>query len=277
MSHQWLRLWHDMPNDPKFRTVARASKQPVSLVVAVYVHLLVDASRNVTRGHVTVTAEDLASALDVTEDDIYAVLHAMEGRLMEGDYLSGWDKRQVKREDDGNPDTGAKSAAERKAEQRAREKEAEKSVVDELCHDESRGVTVEKRREDESKPITNADALVVTGKPETSICPHKKIIELYAQHLPEHPYPRIWEGQRQQNLAARWRWVLTAKKPDGAPYATDSESALSFFNRFFAYVAKSDFLTGRNGRWQGLDLGWLVKAENFAKVISGNYENKEPA
>ena len=25
------------------------------------------------------------------------------------------------------------------------------------------------------------------------------------------------------------------------------------------------------------DLGWLVKAENFAKVVSGNYENKEAA
>ena len=50
-----------------------------------------------------------------------------------------------------------------------------------------------------------------------------------------------------------------------------------FFDRFFAYVAKSDFLTGRDGKWQGCDLGWLVKAENFAKVISGNYENKEAA
>ena len=64
MSNHWLRLWHDMPNDPKWRTIARVSQQPLALVQAMYVHLLVDASRNVTRGHASVTHEDLASALD---------------------------------------------------------------------------------------------------------------------------------------------------------------------------------------------------------------------
>lgn len=123
---------------------------------------------------------------------------------------------------------------------------------------------------------TNTDVLVVAGKPAPN-CPHQKIISIYGNHLPTMPFPKIWEGQRQQNLAARWRWVMTAKKPDGAPYATDTESALSFFDRFFGYVAKSEFLTGRDGKWQGCDLGWLVKAENFAKVLSGNYENKEAA
>ena len=58
--------------------------------------------------------------------------------------------------------------------------------------------------------------------------------------------------------------------------AFDAEFA-GFFDRFFAYVARSDFLTGRNGKWQGCDLGWLVKAANFAKVVSGNYEAREDA
>ncbi len=133
----------------------------------------------------------------------------------------------------------------------------------------------EREEKEKSKP-TNANALVVAGNPAPN-CPHQKIIELFGNHLPTMPYPKIWEGQRQTNLAARWRWVLTAKKHDGSPYATDADSALSFFDRFFAYVAKSDFLTGRDGKWQGCDLGWLVKAENFAKVVSGNYENKEAA
>ena len=91
------------------------------------------------------------------------------------------------------------------------------------------------------------------------------------------PYPRIWEGSRRNHLKARWRWALTPRKPDGSPYATDAATALAFFDRFFGYVAKSDFLTGRNGNWQGCDLGWLVKAANFAKVVSGNYEAREEA
>lgn len=50
MANSWFRLWHDMPTDPKFRTIARASKQPLALVIAVYLHVLVDASNANERG-----------------------------------------------------------------------------------------------------------------------------------------------------------------------------------------------------------------------------------
>lgn len=143
---EWFRLWHDMPNDPKWRTVARTSGQPISLVLSVALHLMVDASRNVTRGHVTVTAEDVASALDVTDEAVEAVLEAMQGRILDGDKLTGWEKRQPKREDAGDPATGAKSAAERKRLQRERErlaKEAEEASRKSSRHEESREVTLD--------------------------------------------------------------------------------------------------------------------------------------
>lgn len=108
-------------------------------------------------------------------------------------------------------------------------------------------------------------------------CPHQQIIDLYAKHLPTLPQPRIWESKRADNLRARWRWVLTAKKPNSTRYAVDPASALDFFDRLFVYVAASDFLTGRDGKWSGCDLAWLVKAENFAKVIEGKYENRTEA
>ena len=151
MSNQWLRLWHDMPNDPKWRTIARTSSQPISLVQAVYLHLLVDASRNVTRGHTDVTSEDLASALDVTDEAIEAILTAMQGRVLEGRALSGWEKRQPKREDSGDPETGAKSAAQRKREQREREKKQATKGDETPCHDESRNVTLDKDTDKEKE------------------------------------------------------------------------------------------------------------------------------
>ncbi|WP_258257084.1 DnaT-like ssDNA-binding domain-containing protein [Pseudomonas chlororaphis] len=157
----WLRLWHDMPNDPKWRTIARVSAQPIALVQAMYVHLLVDASRNVTRGHVTVTKEDIASALDVTEDQVEAVFQAMQGRVMDGEQLTGWEGRQPKREDVGNPETGAKSAAQRKRDQRERLKKKAEELDG---HDASRGVTLGHDREEEIRedlkqtpPPTRAD------------------------------------------------------------------------------------------------------------------------
>jgi hypothetical protein len=144
MANSWLRLWHDMPNDPKWRTIARLSGQPVALVQATYLHLLVSASQNVTRGHANVTHEDLASALDVTERDISLILDAMQGRVLEGSCLSGWEKRQVKRDDSGNPATGAMSAAERKRAQRERQRLAKEK---EECHGESHDVTTDKDKD----------------------------------------------------------------------------------------------------------------------------------
>lgn len=143
---EWFRLWHDMPNDPKWRTIARVSGQPIPVVISVALHVMVDASRNVTRGHVDVTAEDVASALDVTDEAVEAVLEAMQGRILDGDKLTGWEKRQPKREDAGDPATGAKSAAERKRLQRERErlaKEAEEASRKSSRHEESREVTLD--------------------------------------------------------------------------------------------------------------------------------------
>lgn len=100
MANQWLRLWHDMPNDPKWRTIARVSKQPISAVLAVYVHLLVIASNATERGRTqNVCSEDLASALDLDTEQVDAILSAMQGRVLDGDMVSGWAKRQVERED----------------------------------------------------------------------------------------------------------------------------------------------------------------------------------
>ncbi|WP_257835253.1 hypothetical protein [Burkholderia glumae] len=167
---EWFRLWHDMPNDPKWRTIARASGQPIHLVLSVALHLMVDASRNVTRGHVTVTEEDVASALDVTNEAVEAIFSAMQGRVLDGDRLSGWEKRQPKREDSGNPETGAKSAAERKRAQREREKsipgsESEEGVT--RSHETSRTDTdTEKSKEEPPIPPKGGNGPEETGESE---------------------------------------------------------------------------------------------------------------
>lgn len=154
MANQWLRLWHDMPTDPKWRTIARHSKQSIALVQATYLHLLVSASRNVTRGHAEVTTEDLASALDCDDEQIEAILNAMQDRVLDGMSLSGWETRQPKREDAGDDQGPAKSAAERKRAQREREKQRESGSTVTTSHDESRGVTTDKDKDKEEEKET---------------------------------------------------------------------------------------------------------------------------
>ena len=124
---------------------------------------------------------------------------------------------------------------------------------------------------------TEAKASLSSATP-TPPCPHVEIIELYAQHLPNLPQPKaeLWDGARATALRQRWAWLLTAKKKTGERYAANKVEGLDWFSRFFAYVGESDFLTGRGGKW-ACDLGWLVKADNFSKVVQGNFENKEAA
>lgn len=99
MINSWLRLWHDLPNDPKWRTIARVSGQPISVVIAVYIHLLVEASKASERGVTHCDAEDIASALDEQAENIQAVFDAMQGRVLANGRLTGWSLRQPVRED----------------------------------------------------------------------------------------------------------------------------------------------------------------------------------
>lgn len=122
----------------------------------------------------------------------------------------------------------------------------------------------------------DTDVSLVGGLP---TCPHLKLLEIFGQHLPELPQPKpeLWSGKNADAMRARWKWVLTARKTSGARYASNQAEALDFFARFFKFVGASDFLMGRSGKWTNCDLGWLMKADNFAKVIQGNYQNKEAA
>jgi hypothetical protein len=107
-------------------------------------------------------------------------------------------------------------------------------------------------------------------------CPHRKVLELFGKHLPmlPQPKPELWSGQRAKHLAARWKWLLTATKKNHERYATTEDEALQWLDRFFGYVAQSEFLTGRDSKWSGCDLGWLCNEENFAKVVQGNYHRE---
>lgn len=100
MSLDWLRLWHDMPTDPKWRTIARVSEQRIGDVIAVYLFALTNASQSVTRGVLHGWRhEDVATALDMEESAVERVFKAMQGRVLDGDKISGWEVRQPKRED----------------------------------------------------------------------------------------------------------------------------------------------------------------------------------
>ena len=46
------------------------------------------------------------------------------------------------------------------------------------------------------------------------------------------------------------------------------------FENFFKRIESSDFLTGKNGSWNGCNFDWVFKPQNLIKIIEGNYDNK---
>lgn len=94
-------------------------------------------------------------------------------------------------------------------------------------------------------------------------CPHKKIIDLFHRNLPQCPRVRVWTSTRESHLATRWK-----EDPE--------RQALEWWDDFFRYISKSSFLTGKveqNSRKPFFaTLDWIVKLENFAKILEGKYE-----
>jgi hypothetical protein len=95
-------------------------------------------------------------------------------------------------------------------------------------------------------------------------CPQKKIIESYHRNLPSNPRVEEWGVTQERNLKARWR-------------SKEKRQNVEWWDRFFQYVASCDFLVGKVDGGQGAffaSLRWLVKPENFAKVLEGFYNRK---
>ena len=46
------------------------------------------------------------------------------------------------------------------------------------------------------------------------------------------------------------------------------------FEEYFRRVAKSDFLTGRSGKWRGCTLDWLLRPDTISKVLNGTYDDR---
>lgn len=110
------------------------------------------------------------------------------------------------------------------------------------------------------------------GKPALPNCPHEEIIQAYHEQLPTLPRVKVWNEDRESNLRARWRERCAQGK-----YST-TEEGLAYWTRLFKHVNDCPWLMGqitpRDGKPFFADLAWLVKPENFAKLIEGKYDRR---
>ena len=278
----WFRMYADFLNDPKLISLAFEDQRHFIGVLALKCDGAID---DVADGDLL----DRIVAQRLWID--HAVIRDVKRRLIAAGLIDAswqplaWEKRQMRSDVDA---TGA--------ERQRRYREAQKrnalrdgavtrleEDTDKDKEDSYESLSPGFPDDDAGEPENQSEAADQADQPATKqtlpACPHLELLDIFAEKLPELPQPKpeLWEGQRAKNLSARWKWCLTAKKRNGERYATSKAEALDFFKRYFGYVGKSDFLTGRDGRWSGCDLAWLVKADNFAKVLQGNYENRQEA
>ena len=267
MANQWLRLWHDMPTDPKWRTISKASGQRIGDVMAVYVHILVCASNASERGRTqSFNSEDVASALDLETEQVDQIVSAMQGRVLDDDMVRGWEKRQVSREDGS-------------AERAKAWREARKAAVERNSNAGERNSNAGERKRtpdtdtDTDKEDTSPSAAIVSLPTDRQPpCEYQAVVDLYNETLPELPSARLMTEKRKKAIKSFWTWVLTSKKSDGKPRATNSSEALGWIGEYFARARDNDFLmgrtppTGQHANWR-CDLDFLLTDKGKTQVI----------
>ncbi|BEP44060.1 hypothetical protein [Variovorax sp. V15] len=178
---------------------------------------------------------------------------------------------------------GAKTNAERQREyrKRLREKEeedgsssGENSVTDGDVTENKASrnalrntVTTEKRRVEKkrkgAKAPMSADNLPtwMTG-----------LVDLYHEVLPELPGVRVMDKARDQALRDFRDWVLTSKRQDGTPRATNDAEVLDWAREYFGRARNNDFIMGRGPRspdhqnWR-CSIEYLLSSRGMKKVI----------
>jgi len=96
------------------------------------------------------------------------------------------------------------------------------------------------------------------GKKKESFVSPQTIADLYHSCLPELESVRILSDEICRNAISRQK-------------ESKERRTLAFWEEFFASVKNSAFLTGQNNRGWRANLRWLLKKQNFEKVLNNEY------
>lgn len=176
-----------MPTDPKFRVVAKRAGRPTVEVLAVFTAMLTNASANEEeRGTLrSWSHEDIAVALDMEPEHAEAIYNAMQGKLLDGDKLTGWERRQPKRERDDNSAERVKAHRARMNGKETPDNADERAVTPRNASVTPRNALEERREEEIRKESLSAVALSaepIASKPKgTRLSPEWKLPDDWRQ------------------------------------------------------------------------------------------------
>jgi hypothetical protein len=103
-------------------------------------------------------------------------------------------------------------------------------------------------------------------KTDKNPCPYDQILDLYHSILAELPRVRKFTQRRRKMLLAQWS--EKARSERSGLYS----NTLEFWEAFFKYISRSDFLMGRKTDFRA-NFEWIVTKKNFNKIIEGTYHS----
>lgn len=261
----WFRLYAEAVDDEKLRLLAFEDRWH-------FIALLCCKATGVLDGEdASMRMRKVAVKLGLDLRELGEVARRLaEVGLIEAETLQplAWDQRQFRSDHDT-------TAADRQRLKRARDAVKE-TVTDasrvthaHVTRSEQRQSRAETEETSMSPPSGSTAPTAGKEKPKPPPCPYERIVDAYHEALPTAPRVVVLTDQRREHIQARWRQIW-----EDEPF--DAARGVELFRGYFQRVSKSKFLTGQttrrdNGRPFVADLAWLVKAENFAKVIEGRY------
>lgn len=260
----WFRWWHGTVTDPKFMWVSRRSGRPLSEVIAVWAALLETASNGETRGNVSCFDSVSHDCLMGFEDGICdRIVAAMtdKGMIDADGNLTGWDRRQPKREDFPSAESRAKSSTERVRAYRDRMK-LQRGETNETAM--KRSETQETAREEESreegKPPTSPIGEVSPPANETpAVSLVTEPVATLPTTQPEKKPKAKPEGTRLDRewvLPRSWgQWALTHAAEQGQTLSPDQVRLIA--DKFRDWWVSKPGKDGRKSDWEATWRNWI--------------------
>ena len=253
----WLRLYSDIVDNEKIRLLAFEDRWHYIAILSLKRQGILDSNPSLIHRKIAVKLGLQLSEVDEVKRRLYEV------ELIDENFQPvGWESKQFTND--------SSKERTRKYRENLRKKECDGVVTSQESHSD---ITVTAQDTDtdtdtdveEERHETDACASDVRNEKHIPDCPQKQIINLYLKNIIVGIYPRIWNGCESASLRSRWR-------------EDKGRQDLDWWDRFFKHIAKSDWLMGRingkDGKPFQISLPWIVKNENFKKIINGNYDNR---
>ena len=229
MANPWFRVYSEFATDPKVQSMSEAMQRRLMMLMCLRCSDVL----------ATLQDDELQFALHISESELAETkaIFVRKGFTDSEWNLLNWDKRQF------NSDSST---------ERSRKSREAKKVSTELVATLRNVAATAPDTDTDTDKEANASVGSADKSPR---CDTQSVVDLYHDTLPELPRVRLMTDGRRKAVSAFWRFVLTSKKSDGSPRATNADEAMAWIGGYFSRARDNDFLMGRGNKAQGHE-GW---------------------